>query len=91
MRGGSGGFEEGWGKKWTGLPPPCESNTKFPKVDGNTTSCCSDTGVVCARREKTREATDAPRMYRSSGDAPISTSKGQEGGEHGWQGSNQCP
>ena len=30
-----------------------ESNTKVPKFDGNNTSCCSDKGVGCARREKT--------------------------------------
>ena len=42
------------------LPPPsCESNTKVPKSNGNTTSCCSDTGVVCAHREKAQEVTDA--------------------------------
>ena len=31
-------------------PPPCKSNTKIPKFDGNITSCCSDKGVVCERR-----------------------------------------
>ena len=43
------------------LPPsPCESNTKVPKLDGNDTSCCSDKGVVCARRERTQEVTVVP-------------------------------
>ena len=39
--------------------PPCKSNTKVPKFDGNSTSRCSDKGVVCARREKTQEVTIA--------------------------------
>ena len=30
-------------------PPPCESNTKVPKFDGNTSSCCFDKGVALAR------------------------------------------
>ena len=35
-------------------PPlaPCERNTKVPKCDGDNTSCCSETGVVCARRAR---------------------------------------
>ena len=41
------------------VPPTCESNTELPKFDGSNTSRCSDTGVGCGRRERTREVTIA--------------------------------
>ena len=37
------------GLKDTTPPPPCESNTEFPKFDKNNTYCCSDKGVALAR------------------------------------------
>ena len=37
----------------------CENNSEVPKCDKNNTSCCSDAGIVCARREKTQAVTIA--------------------------------
>ena len=39
--------------------PPCESNTKIPNFDRSNTLCCSDNGIVCARRENTQAVTVA--------------------------------
>ena len=50
-----------WRKVMTTTAPThcCKSNTKSPKFDGNTTSCCSDTGGACVRSEKTQAVTIA--------------------------------
>ena len=58
-------------------PPPCESNTKVPKSDGNSTECCSDKGVDCARCGKTQAAT-SDHCIMNVGESLISTVKGQE-------------
>ena len=42
---------------WLCPPPPL--TTVAPKLDGSNTSCGSDKGVVCVRRETTPAATDA--------------------------------
>ena len=49
-------------RKGTYPLPPCESNTKCLNFEGNNSSCCSDRGGVCARREETQAVTIVPWM-----------------------------
>ena len=40
-------------------PPPARATPTFRNLTETTPKCCSDKGVVCARREKTQEMTVA--------------------------------
>ena len=67
--------------------PLCENNGKSPEFGGNSTCCCSDTGVVLC----TASSDCCDLIVLVVLDCPISTPKRTRRGEGGWQDSNQYP
>ena len=67
--------------------PPNQSNGKHTGSDGNNTSCCSDKGVVSARREKTQAAQQRVIEAQTSLSAEVHQNHVLRGGGAGkrWQ------